>query len=494
MAETLTVGELCATVESAVRDAFPGEVWVSGAISGLKRSPVGHAYFDLVDPGNLGDPVAASVPVALFATKRAIVNRILTRAGGAVRMSDGTEIRIRGEVRFYAPGGRVQIVMSLIDPAYTLGRLAEDRERLLRRLSDEGLLEANRRHDLTVLPLRVALVTSVGSAAHADFCDELARSGYRFELTVVDTRVQGVDAVENLVWALREAAADGPDVIALVRGGGARTDLAVFDHESVARAVASCPVPVVTGIGHEVDRSVCDEVAHTAAKTPTACAGVLVARVRDFESRVDAAGARLGRVANSRLETGSQELAQLARRTARAGAVASARSSATLADLGHRVGRAGGVAHDRAGDRLGAATTRVRAAASVPLERAGHRLDLASVRVRAADPASALRRGWSITRTADGRLVTDPVQVRAGERLTTTLAGGELWSTAAGGELSSTAAGGEPWNTAAGGEPSDTAAGGERPSTPEARVVATDPAVAGTGPGAATVGEGVADG
>jgi exodeoxyribonuclease VII large subunit len=431
VADTLTVSELCSSIERAVLDAFPDEVWVSGAISGLKRSPVGHVYFDLVDPGRLGDTATASVSVALFAAKRTLVNRILTRAGGAVRMTDGTEIRIRGEVSFYPRGGRVQLLMSLIDPAYTLGQLAEARDRLLRRLADEGLLDANRRHLLPALPLRVALVTSAGSAAHADFCDELARSGYRFELTVVDTRVQGTEAVENLVWALREAAAERPDVIALVRGGGARTDLAPFDHELVARAVASSPVPVLTGIGHEIDRSVCDDVAHTAAKTPTACAGLIVAQVRGFESRVEAAAARLGRVADHRLEVGEQDLHQLARRVARAGVVTVARTDAVLHDTVRRVQRAGLIAHRRAEERLDGACGRLRAAAPVHLHEAEHRLELATVRLRASDPAETLRRGWSITRGADGRLVTDPAQVAPGERLVTRLAGGELTSFAA---------------------------------------------------------------
>lgn len=430
MGDTFTVSELCSSIGRVVSDAFADEVWVSGAISGLKRSANGHVYFDLVEPGSLGRTVSASIPVALFAARRTLVNRILTRAGGAVRMTDGTEIRIRGEVTYYAPGGRVQLLMSLIDPAYTLGQLAEARERLLRQLRAEGLLEANRRHPLPALPLRVALVTSAGSAAHADFCDELERSGYRFEVTLFDTRVQGADAVENLVWALGEAGAMGPDAVAVVRGGGARTDLVAFDHEQVVRAVASCPVPVVTGIGHEVDRSICDDVAHTAAKTPTACAGVLVGRVREFEARVEAGAARLGRIATQRLDRAGEDLHHLSRRVTRSGVVALARADAVLLDRAHRAERAGRLAHRRASDRLERAGHRLRTAAPVRLRQAEHRLELATVRLRAADPAEALRRGWSITRGADGRLLTDPTQVEPGERLVTTLAGGELASVA----------------------------------------------------------------
>jgi exodeoxyribonuclease VII large subunit len=433
--ETLTVGELCAAIDRSVRQAFPEEVWVSGAISGLKRTAAGHVYFDLVDPVGLGE-VTASVPVALFAAKRMLVNRILTRSGGAVRMTDGTEIRIRGEVGYYPRNGRVQVVMSLIDPAYTLGRRAEARDRLLRQLAAEGLLEANRQNPLSVLPLRVALITSHGSAAHADFGDELHRSGYRFDLRVFDARVQGTDAVETLVWALDEASRWGPDVIAVVRGGGARTDLGAFDHEAVARAVASSPVPVFTGIGHETDRSVCDEVAHTAAKTPTACAQLVVARVRDFEQRVDAATDRLRRLTDQRLGSAERELHQLARRTTRAGLVALTRTDDALDALARRIARAAVVGHRRAEEHLGRQTRRLVAAGPAALSRAGHPLELAATRLRAVDPAETLRRGWSITRTGDGHLVTDPAWVAPGQALVTTVAGGELHSvaTAAGGD------------------------------------------------------------
>jgi exodeoxyribonuclease VII large subunit len=426
--ETFTVGELCASIERAVRAGFPTEVWVAGAISGITRSATGHVYFDLVEPGALGDTVTASVPVVLFSARRRLVNQILTRSGGGVRMTDGTEIRIRGEVGFYPRGGRVQLVMSLIDPAYTLGQLAQARLRLLGQLEAEGLLGANRRHPFPVLPLRVALVTSDGSAAHADFHHELARSGYRFELQVIDARVQGPDAAQQLVWALREAVAWGPDVVALVRGGGARTDLVAFDHEAVVRAVAACPVPVITGIGHETDRSVCDEVAHTAAKTPTACAGLLVGLVREFAARVEAAAERLVLVAGARLEAAEGDLAGRAQRAGRAGQVALARADAGLGDRARRLRRAGRRAHQRHHEHLGVLSGRLRRAAPGALERATHPVTLAEVRLRAVDPTEALRRGWSITRTAGGRLVTDPAEVVHGERLVTTLAGGELTS------------------------------------------------------------------
>ena len=154
------------------------------------------------------------------------------------------------------------------------------RAALLAKLAEEDLLRANADRPMPLVPLRVGLATSDGSAAEADFLDELRRSGFAFRVLRADTRVQGSDAPRSIASAIRMLATHRLDVLALVRGGGARTDLAAFDDEAVARAIAACPVPVVTGIGHEVDTSVADEVAHTAAKTPTACAQLLVARAR----------------------------------------------------------------------------------------------------------------------------------------------------------------------------------------------------------------------
>ena len=225
-------------------------------------------------------------------------------------MADGTEVRIRARVTWYDRGGRLQLQMSDIDPAFTLGRLAADRDRLLRTLEGEGLLTRQALLPRPVLPLRLGLVTSRGSAAEHDVLDELRRSGIGFSVITADVRVQGAHAPRSVAWGLRAVAARGVDAVLLVRGGGATTDLAAFDGETIARAVATLDVPVLTGIGHEIDRSVADEVAHATYKTPTACAQAVVADVRAVEAdtddtwrRIVAAARRGGRAEAERLRT-----------------------------------------------------------------------------------------------------------------------------------------------------------------------------------------------
>ncbi|NDH11633.1 MAG: exodeoxyribonuclease VII large subunit, partial [Actinobacteria bacterium] len=151
--------------------------------------------------------------------------------------------------------------MSAIDPTYTLGVLAAEREALLRRLSESGMLRANARHAVPAVPLRVGVVTSIGSAAHADITTVFERSERAFTLVEVDTAVQGAGAERSIAAAIRAAGEAGVDVVLVVRGGGSKTDLAVFDHADVADAIVHAPIPVFTGIGHEIDHSVADEVA-----------------------------------------------------------------------------------------------------------------------------------------------------------------------------------------------------------------------------------------
>lgn len=405
---TLTVAEVGRRIERALRREFgDAAVWVRGEIRDLNRAPSGHVHFALSDGER-------QLPVVLFQSDRERVNRMLRASAGSepvVRMDDGIEVRIRVELRWFAPRSQVTLRMVAIDPSFTLGRLAERREQLLRRLAADGLLDAQRRRlTLPLVPLRVGLVTSVGSAAHADVTRTLATSGLGFTVVECDSRVQGPDAVPSLLGALDAVRAADVDVVLLVRGGGARTDLAAFDDERLARAVALLDRPVITGIGHEVDTSVVDEVAYRRCRTPTAGAALLVDRVRAFCGRRDELLARCTRAATTAVDRAGD---RVHRATARL-AVGARRD---LRDARRRV------------DTLAADLQR---RPLLALERAAAAHTHRAARVRALDPSVLLARGWSITRTADGRLVRSPADVRSGDELRTVTAGGEVASLAVG--------------------------------------------------------------
>jgi exodeoxyribonuclease VII large subunit len=448
---TYSVAELVEGVRDALAARFAEPVWVHGEISGIKRGRNGHVWFDLVDRDDAGT-VTASIPVVLWSSVRVGVNAQLKRAG-SIRMDDGVRIRIVGPLDVWVTGGRLQLQMQGIDPSYTLGLLATERDRVLRLLEAEGLLGRNRALALPTVPRRIGLVTAVGSAAEADFLQTLADSPLAWEVVVVDARVQGAGSERSVAAALLTAAGARVDLVALVRGGGARTDLATFDHELVARTIASLEVPVLTGIGHEIDTSVADAVAHAAHKTPTACATAVVdlaltaaARVelawRDIAAlaerltaiesdRLAARATRAARGVRSRLAVEDHRADTASVRIRRAGPNALVRASGAME---RRAGRAEGTAraHLRVHERsLALLAGRTGPSAGAALRRA--EMDLASTgtRLSALDPARALARGWSITRTTAGSVVRRSTDVRPGDTLVTTLADGTVTSTVA---------------------------------------------------------------
>jgi exodeoxyribonuclease VII large subunit len=450
--DAFNVVELVDEITGAVNRRFPGVVSVQGEVASMSRSRHGHVYFDLVDRATEGGPPIATVPVVLWASARERVNARLRRAS-SIRIDDGVRIRISGRVETYAPRGRVQIQMGDIDPTYTLGLLAGERDRVLQALEVEGLLHRNRSLELAMVPLRIGLVTAAGSAAEADVVQTLTDSGLAWRVLHVDARVQGVAAERDIAAALLTAGRADVDVVALVRGGGARTDLAAFDHELVARAIASLAIPVFTGIGHETDQSVADVVAHRAERTPTACAAALVDHVRLGAARAEGAWTEVGRRSSAVLHRADVDAAHRARRTAQvttsrldleghrldsATSRLTRRIPVALATAGTRTERRAGAvaaaarAHLRAHDRhLDTVVDDLAAAAPRSLRQGERSLDGLEARVDALDPARALARGWSITRTVTGAVVRATIDIEPGDTVVTTVLDGSFTSVVA---------------------------------------------------------------
>jgi exodeoxyribonuclease VII large subunit len=420
---TYSVGELADAINVALRRGFSDGVWVRGEITDWSDRGQ-HAYFTLADDN--GDK--AVVNVQFFANSRLRLRPLLQKH--RLRLGNGMKVRVFGFLDYYAPNGRIGLKMTGIDPRYTLGDIAQTRDAVLRRLVADGLLDANKRRALSPIPLRIGVVTSVGTAAWHDFHDELQRSAMGFSLTVIDTRVQGEFAEQMIAAAVTTLSRRADlDALVLIRGGGARNELAVFDAESIARAIATSSIPVLTGLGHEVDRSVADDVAHTTLKTPTACAGELIARVARYRADSEASFEAIVRAARQLLGTATGELTDTAHRIARRTHAAVERADERLGMRVEMLTRSAPASLVRADQRLAAVQDRILDRSAGLLERANDRLDVTAARIGALDPAVQLARGWSITRDADGGIVRSLDDLAPSDVITTELADGTLTST-----------------------------------------------------------------
>jgi exodeoxyribonuclease VII large subunit len=415
---TFSVGELADAINGALRRRFDDGVWVRGEIQGWNERGQ-HAYFRLVENTDDGKAV---VNVQFFAPSRNRLRPLLMK--NRLHLADGLKVRIFGHLDFFAPSGQLGLKMSGIDPRFTLGELAIERDAVLRRLTEAGLLGRNRERALSPAPLRVGVVTSLASAAWADFLHEIERSRLSFELRTIDVRVQGEWAVTEITAAIRTLARHRDlDAIVVIRGGGSRSELATFDDETIATAIAMSPLPVFTGLGHEIDRSVADEAAHSALKTPTACAAALVERVLGFRQRTELAWSSIEQVTLRGLQAASTDVTEVAQSIRHRVVAAVERSDERLAQRAQRVRVGAGRVVDRADTRLRVAAATVRRTPQ-RLEPELRHLDAVAERVRLLDPVNTMARGWSITRTAQGRTVRDASQLQPGDELVTTFASG----------------------------------------------------------------------
>ena len=273
----LTVTELTRRLKGAVEPAFQ-DVWVSGEVGNLRRQSSGHVYFGLKDAD-------ASVDAVLWASTARKVK---------FDLRDGTEVVARGRIEIYAPRGRYQLVVQEVEPRGA-GARALALQQLRERLAAEGLLDLARKRPLPFLPARIGVATSTSGAALQDFLRVVHGRLPGARVLVAGCRVQGDGAAATVISALRLLVDFGVDVAVVTRGGGSADDLWEFNDEDLARAIAACPVPVVSAVGHEVDVTVADLVADVRAATPTHAAEVVVPVRDDLLASLSALRGRLVR-------------------------------------------------------------------------------------------------------------------------------------------------------------------------------------------------------
>jgi exodeoxyribonuclease VII large subunit len=439
-----SVTELYDRVQVALRVGFPDEIWVTGEIRKVTVGRTGHRFIELTDAGS-GDGVqagAAMLDVACWNREWPTIAAELDEAG--VQLDAGLIVRVLGRLGTWHGASKLRLSMTALDVEALVGGIAAARRRLLRELTAEGLLEANRRLPRPVVPLRIGIVTSAGSEAYHDFAGTLERSGFAFVPRLEHAQVQGSAAPGQIATAIRRLHGFEPDVIVLVRGGGGRSDLAAFDSGEVARAIAASRFPVWTGIGHSGDRSVADEVAQRALVTPTACAEALCELVETYVGAIEAKADRLGRLARQRTEAAGTALERDKRRLSTAAGYQVDRASGALERSARRTVHAAVRATDRSSSSLSTRAEKVCDLSRRLILGAGERLAADRRMLAAFDPKRQLARGWSLTRRPDGRVVRSIAELQSGDALRTVLADGVVSSVVSGLEPDTSA---EPGST-----------------------------------------------
>ncbi|RKZ09334.1 exodeoxyribonuclease VII large subunit, partial [bacterium] len=282
--DTFSLLELNAHIRQVVALNFEQLIWVSCEISQARQSR-GHHYLELVEKAEHSDDIRAQSSAVIWART---FSRIRKKCGDLIDdiLQDGVEVRVQVRVDFHERYG-LKLVIEDIDPSFTMGNLETRRREILETLQKKGLVEKNGLLPLPVVPQRIAVLSSEHAAGYHDFMQHLRENPYEyhFDTHLFPVALQGSSVEKEVVTALQSVAkaAVHYDCVAIIRGGGSRLDLSGFDNLAIGEAIAHCPIPVFTGIGHEIDQSVADIVANYALKTPTAVADAIIEMTATFE-------------------------------------------------------------------------------------------------------------------------------------------------------------------------------------------------------------------
>jgi exodeoxyribonuclease VII large subunit len=402
------VSALLRAMDDSLQARF-NPVAVQGEISGFSRASSGHCYFVLKDE-------QGQIRCALFRRAASLLD---------FDARDGQLVQVRGRLSVYGPRGELQLVVESLRRAGQ-GNLFERFIELKAKLEAQGLFDPSRKRSLPVMPRAIGVVTSLGAAALHDVLTALARRAPHLPVVVYPASVQGAQSVAELQAALRLAYSRAEvDVLLLVRGGGALEDLWSFNDEGLARLMVQSPMPLICGVGHETDFTIADFCADVRAATPTAAAELAAQPQAAALQWLDGLQARLQRAEQTHIDRLGQGLDRLAARLGRpSNRLTRAQSSLSL--LEQRLSHAAAMAVQRERNQIERRATALPQQISVLLGRQQGRIDQLSTRLGLLDPRLVLQRGYAWLADTHGQAVSSVSQVKAGQRLTATLADGEL--------------------------------------------------------------------
>ena len=293
--DSLSLLELNSLVRRSLEQCLPDEYWIQTELSDVRSNTTGHCYLEFVQKDPRSNNLVAKARGMIWNNIYRLLKPYFEESTGQL-FTSGIKVLVKVTVQFHELYGYSLTVLD-IDPAYTLGDMARRRREILLQLEEEGVLTLNKELEMPVLPQRVAVISSATAAGYGDFCHQLQHNpgGFYFYTELFPALMQGNQVEESVLAALDRinARINEFDVVVIIRGGGATSDLSGFDTYLLAAACAQFPLPIITGIGHERDDTVLDSVAHTRVKTPTAAAELLIHQVTEVAEHLEELSVRL---------------------------------------------------------------------------------------------------------------------------------------------------------------------------------------------------------
>ena len=405
--DALSLYDLNALVRRSMEQCLPDEYWIQAELSDVRTNSTGHCYLEFIQKDPRSNALIAKARGTVWANVFRLLKPYFEEATGQT-FASGIKVLVQVTVSFHELYG-YSLTVQDIDPTYTLGDMARRRKEILNQLEEEGVLNLNKELEIARLPQRIAVISSPTAAGYGDFCHQLQSNsrGFYFYTELFPALMQGDRVEESVLAALDNVNARLPefDVVVIIRGGGAASDLSGFDTYLLAAACAQFPLPIITGIGHERDDTVLDSVVHTRVKTPTAAAEFLIESMNNAADELDTLTVRLQESARNRLMEEQRKLVSYKNRI----------PSAAYRRL--------------SGAKLSLLTARkdIVQVVTSSVSRHRHRLELLQQRLTDASPEKQLARGYSIT-LKDGKVVKDTALIQEGDSVTTRLYQGEFTS------------------------------------------------------------------
>ena len=429
---TYTLYQLNQAIKESLKLVIPDTIWVRAEIHNISTNYSGHCYIDLVEKSEFNDQIIAKQRATIWASTYRVLAQKFQQATNS-SLQAGMKVLVEVSVEFHELYG-LSLNVKDIDPTYTLGELQRRRLEIIQRLKNCGLIDKNKRLPMPRLVQRIAVISSPTAAGYADFVHQLQNNSYGFayDITLFPAIMQGTQTEESILVALDKifhssllTPHSSFDIVVIIRGGGATSDLQAFDSEPLAERCANFPLPIITGIGHLRDETILDLVAYLNLKTPTAVAEYLISRTLELDMELLSLGERLQKSVILRLEQEKNLLTSLSSYIPQHALRLLASSDNKLTSLQHRIElkTADFIAKNRT--LLDRREEQIKVLAPNLLKTKQSQLDILQTKLQLLDPQQLLKKGYSFT-THNGKLVSSTTQLIPGDTITTTFADGTV--------------------------------------------------------------------